>query len=96
VYAALIVNKTYDPKTTGYESLLEVEADAIRVLETFKFLGIKEDHIFKLYDTNYDEVDELWDKMKGLFRTAHKTKTNILFIPWYGGHGEMYDGSTTT
>ena len=96
MYAALIVNKTYDFQSTGYNHLPEVEADKQNVLDTFKFLGIKDDHIFKLYDSNYDDVDELWDKVKVIFRNAQKTRTNILFIPWYGGHGEMYDGSTST
>jgi hypothetical protein len=55
VYAGLIVNKTYDP-ATGYSDIDYVEGDAKRFLETCEFLGIKDDHIFKFKDTNYDAM----------------------------------------
>ena len=32
---------------------------------------------------------------KSLKAACHQTE-KILFIVWYGGHGEMYDGSVTT
>jgi hypothetical protein len=34
--------------------------------------------------------------MKGIFENAQQTKTNVLFITWYGGHGEIYGKSTST
>ena len=66
------------------------------MLETYKFLGIKDDHIFRLKDTNLDDLIVFKCKIEGIFRNAQKNKTNIFFISWYGGHGEMYDGSTST
>ena len=73
-----------------------MEADKQIFLETCKFLGIKDDHIEKLYDTNYGELLLFRSRIEGKFKNAQETKTNILYILWYGGHGEMYDGSTTT
>jgi len=46
----VILNKTYDLETTGYSNLLSVDEDGIKVLDTLKFLGVKNENIFIFKD----------------------------------------------
>jgi hypothetical protein len=59
-------------------------------------LKIKDDNIHALKDASYEQVDDLWMKLKLLYRAAGtKNGPETLFVIWYGGHGEM-GGSATT
>ena len=66
----MILNEKYDFETTRYRDIPEVNADAIKVLEMFKFLGIKDEHITRLKDTNYNDLLLFRSKIEGIFRNA--------------------------
>ena len=92
----MILNKTYDYKTTGYLTLPSVDEDGIKVLETLKFLGVKNENIFSFNDAKREEMVKFKCKMIGIFEKAQETKTNVLFYFYYAGHGVMYGTSTST
>ena len=66
----MILNEKSDFETTGYRDIPEVNADAIKALEMFKFLGIKDEHITQLKDTNYGDLVALRCKIEGIFHNA--------------------------
>ena len=60
-------------------------------------MQIMEGNIHKFKDATYDEINKAFKKIEGIARVAsiHPTQ-KVLFVVWYGGHVEMFDGSATT
>ncbi len=55
-------------------------------------------NINKFEDATHDKINKAFNMIKGI-ATLAKTKTptqNVLFVVWYSGHGEIFDGSATT
>ena len=54
-------------------------------------------NIHKVKDATYDQMNKAFNIIKD---KAIEAKTNptqrVLFVVWYGGHGEIFDGSATT
>ena len=60
-------------------------------------MQIPEGNIQKFKDATYDEINKAFNKIEGIARVASTHPTQkVLFVVWYGGHGEMFDGSATT
>ena len=94
MYAWGLFNKEYGLTRLGgehpkHDNIGDVVEDEERWRLTLGVLKVPEKNIKILRDVTYDEVDDIWDELKQLYRAAEKNKTNTLFLFWYGGHGEM-------
>ncbi len=72
--------------------------DEKNVDSLFKLMQIEERNIYKFKDATYDEMHRAFNMIRGIVTLA-KTKTlnqNVLFVVWYGGHGEIFEGSAST
>ena len=72
-----------------HDNIGDVVEDEKRWIETLSVLKVPKENIKILHNVTYDEVDDIWDELKQLYKAAEKNKTKTLFIFWYGGHGEM-------
>ena len=54
-------------------------------------------NILKCKDYTYDEMNQTFEmiKIKAILAKHHPTQ-RVLFVVWYGGHGEIFEGSATT
>ena len=53
-------------------------------------LQIPDQNIKILNDASYDDIHELWEKLKDIYWNAHKPKgQKTLILAWFAGHGEM-------
>ncbi len=97
VYGFGFYNSIYN-LVPGYENIEHVTEDAIRVRSWFKLMNIPDDHIFEYHNADYEKMDYALKKhIKNRFTKAntHPSRKILVFV-WFGGHGEMYDGSPTT
>lgn len=93
VHGVIIANRVYDK--TSYKNLDQVVENAATIKRTFKFLNIA--NITEFTDSTKENWEMFFAEMKLKYMKANKSSdTKVLFIIYYAGHGEMYDGSTTT
>jgi hypothetical protein len=60
-------------------------------------MQIKVENIHKFKDATNDEINKAFNKIEGIARKASNHLTQkVLIVVWFGGHGGMFDGSTTT
>ena len=95
VYGFAFFNKLYDKACC--KNLISVAEDEKRVDSLFQLMQIMKGNIHKFKDATYDEINKAFKKIEGIARVAsiHPTQ-KVLFVVWYGGHVEMFDGSATT
>ena len=96
MYGFAFFNKLYDK--AGSKNLNSVAEDEKNVDSLFQLMQIMEGNIYKFIDATHDEIKKAFIKIEKI-ATLAKTKTpaqKVLFVVWYGGHGEMFDGSATT
>ena len=59
----------------------------------FELMQIAPENIIIFTDATYDEIDEAFKVIKSIATIAHNHKIKkVLFVVWYGGHGEIADG----
>ena len=93
-FAYALFNMEYD-NAPGYGNL-ELEGDVKNVKQAFRDLGIPAENTTFLFDSTYDEVEDLWDRvLKEKYKEAERNRTETLVIFWYGGHGEMAGSEAT-
>ena len=96
MYGFAFFNKLYDK--AGSKNLNSVAEDEKKVDSLFQLMQIMEGNIYKFIDKTYDEIKKAFKEMQEI-AIISKTKTptqKVLFVVWYGGHGEIFDGSATT
>ena len=94
VFAFALFNREYG-NATGYENL-ELEGDVQNVKQAFRDLRIPAENTTFLFDSTYDEVEDLWDRvLKEKYKEAARNRRETLFIIWYGGHAEMAGSEAT-
>jgi predicted AAA+ superfamily ATPase len=91
VYGRAFFNEHYEK--AGYDNLTSVNDDKKTVALLFELMQIAPENIIIFTDATYDEIDEAFKVIKSKAKIASTNPTmKVLFVVWYGGHGEIADG----
>jgi hypothetical protein len=63
----------------------------------FKLMNISDKNIVIEIDLTYKQMNDFLEEISKIYLQAsnHPSKKILCFV-WYGGHGEMFDGSAST
>jgi hypothetical protein len=71
--------------------------DEKNVRSFFKLMNIPDKNIVIEIDLTYKQMNDFLKEIKQMYLLASThPSTKILCFVWYGGHGEMFDGSAFT
>jgi hypothetical protein len=94
VHGVIITNRMYD-KNRPYKDIEYVVENAATIKRIFTFLKIT--NITEFKDSTIEDFETFYLKTRLKYMKANTSSdTKILYIIYYAGHGEMFDGSTTT